>query len=118
MSSIQVRALAITVSSASDFRRRAFLHYDRAGHSGADQHTGWDVRQIEGLWPRQMSAGAGEKLRTPPCGAVTAKVGLGSIVYVAGLAAVASAHVLGAAAVLIGDMNKGRRQRSWRDQPV
>src|ERR1700688_1898071 len=46
-------------------------------------------------------------------GAVTAKVGVGSTVYVAGagpvgLAAAASAQVLGAAAVLIGDMNKER----------
>src|SRR5471030_2230588 len=45
--------------------------------------------------------------------AVTAKVGVGSTVYVAGagpvgLAAAASAQVLGAAAVLIGDMNKER----------
>src|SRR6202043_258523 len=46
-------------------------------------------------------------------GAVTAKVGVGSTVYVAGagpvgLAAAASARVLGAAAVLIGDMNPQR----------
>src|SRR5262244_2250706 len=46
-------------------------------------------------------------------GAVTAKVGPGSTVYVAGagpvgLAAAASARLLGAAAVLIGDMNKER----------
>jgi glutathione-independent formaldehyde dehydrogenase len=46
-------------------------------------------------------------------GAVTAKVGVGSTVYVAGagpvgLAAAASARVLGAAAVLIGDMNTER----------
>src|SRR5437899_11825752 len=46
-------------------------------------------------------------------GAVTAKVGVGSTVYVAGagpvgLAAAASARILGAAAVLIGDMNKER----------
>src|SRR5712671_4893571 len=46
-------------------------------------------------------------------GAVTAKVGVGSTVYVAGagpvgLAAAASARVLGAAAVLIGDMNAER----------
>src|SRR5215470_16289659 len=46
-------------------------------------------------------------------GAVTAKVGVGSTVYVAGagpvgLAAAASAQILGAAAVLIGDMNKER----------
>src|SRR5476649_2066463 len=45
--------------------------------------------------------------------AVTAKVGVGSTVYIAGagpvgLAAAASAQVLGAAAVLIGDMNKER----------
>ena len=45
--------------------------------------------------------------------AVTAKVGVGSTVYVAGagpvgLAAAASARILGAAAVLIGDMNKER----------
>jgi len=43
-------------------------------------------------------------------GAVNAGVGVGSIVYVAGagpvgLAAAASAHILGAAVVLIGDMN-------------
>ncbi len=46
-------------------------------------------------------------------GAVTAGVGVGSIVYVAGagpvgLAAAGSAHVLGAALVLVGDMNKER----------
>jgi threonine dehydrogenase-like Zn-dependent dehydrogenase len=46
-------------------------------------------------------------------GAVTAKVGVGSTVYVAGagpvgLAAAASARILGAAAVLVGDMNKER----------
>jgi len=46
-------------------------------------------------------------------GAVTAKVGVGSTVYVAGagpvgLAAAAAAQILGAAAVLIGDMNKER----------
>src|ERR1700757_1616772 len=46
-------------------------------------------------------------------GAVTAKVGVGSTVYVAGagpvgLAAAGSARILGAAVVLIGDMNKDR----------
>jgi glutathione-independent formaldehyde dehydrogenase len=46
-------------------------------------------------------------------GAVTAKVGVGSTVYVAGagpvgLAAAAAARILGAAAILIGDMNKER----------
>jgi glutathione-independent formaldehyde dehydrogenase len=46
-------------------------------------------------------------------GAVNAGVGVGSIVYVAGagpvgLAAAASAHILGAAVVLIGDMNADR----------
>jgi glutathione-independent formaldehyde dehydrogenase len=46
-------------------------------------------------------------------GAVTAGVGVGSIVYVAGagpvgLAAAAAAHILGAAVVLIGDMNAER----------
>src|SRR5438132_11718651 len=46
-------------------------------------------------------------------GAVTAKVGVGSTVYVAGagpvgLAAAAAAHILGAAVVLIGDMNRER----------
>jgi glutathione-independent formaldehyde dehydrogenase len=46
-------------------------------------------------------------------GAVSAKVGVGSTVYIAGagpvgLAAAASAQILGAAAVLIGDMNKER----------
>ena len=54
-------------------------------------------------------------------GAVTAGVGVGSTVYVAGagpvgLAAAASARILGAAVVMIGDMNKERlaprRQRS------
>src|SRR5258708_6933492 len=68
-------------------------------------------------------ARAMEKIRDLPClsdilptgfhGAVTAKVGVGSTVYVAGagpvgLAAAASARILGAAAVLIGDMNKER----------
>jgi glutathione-independent formaldehyde dehydrogenase len=46
-------------------------------------------------------------------GAVTANVGVGSIVYVAGagpvgLAAAASAQILGAAVVMIGDMNDDR----------
>ena len=46
-------------------------------------------------------------------GAVTAKVGVGSTVYIAGagpvgLAAAAAARILGAAAILIGDMNKER----------
>ncbi|NVJ22480.1 formaldehyde dehydrogenase, glutathione-independent [Myxococcus sp. AM011] len=46
-------------------------------------------------------------------GAVTAGVGVGSTVYVAGagpvgLAAAASAHVLGAAVVMVGDMNPER----------
>jgi len=46
-------------------------------------------------------------------GAVNAGVGVGSIVYVAGagpvgLAAAASAHILGAAVVMIGDMNSQR----------
>jgi glutathione-independent formaldehyde dehydrogenase len=46
-------------------------------------------------------------------GAVTAGVGVGSTVYVAGagpvgLAAAASAHILGAAVVLIGDLNQER----------
>jgi glutathione-independent formaldehyde dehydrogenase len=46
-------------------------------------------------------------------GAVTAGVGVGSVVYIAGagpvgLAAAASAQILGAAVVLIGDMNQER----------
>src|SRR6266851_1483195 len=68
-------------------------------------------------------AQAMEKIRDLTClsdilptgfhGAVTAKVGVGSTVYVAGagpvgLAAAASAQILGAAAVLIGDMNNER----------
>src|SRR5918996_2618520 len=68
-------------------------------------------------------AQAMEKIRDLTClsdilptgfhGAVTAKVGVGSTVYVAGagpvgLAAAASAQILGAAVVLIGDMNKER----------
>jgi len=66
-------------------------------------------------------AQAMEKIRDLTClsdilptgfhGAVTAKVGVGSTVYVAGagpvgLAAAAAAQILGAAAVLIGDMNR------------
>jgi glutathione-independent formaldehyde dehydrogenase len=68
-------------------------------------------------------AHAMEKIRDLTClsdilptgfhGAVTAKVGVGSTVYIAGagpvgLAAAASARILGAAAVLIGDMNQER----------
>src|SRR6202007_3236801 len=68
-------------------------------------------------------AQAMEKIRDLTClsdilptgfhGAVTAKVGVGSTVYIAGagpvgLAAAASARILGAAAVLIGDMNQQR----------
>src|SRR5260370_22761086 len=68
-------------------------------------------------------ARAMEKIRDLTClsdilptgfhGAVAAKVGVGSTVYVAGagpvgLAAAASARILGAAAVLIGDMNPER----------
>ena len=50
-------------------------------------------------------------------GAVSANVGVGSIVYVAGagpvgLAAAASAQILGAAVVMIGDMNKERLQHA------
>jgi glutathione-independent formaldehyde dehydrogenase len=50
-------------------------------------------------------------------GAVNAGVGVGSIVYVAGagpvgLAAAASAQILGAAVVLIGDMNQERLQHA------
>ena len=50
-------------------------------------------------------------------GAVTAGCGVGSFVYVAGagpvgLAAAASAYILGAAAVLIGDMNAERLQHA------
>ncbi len=46
-------------------------------------------------------------------GAVTAGVGVGSTVYIAGagpvgLAAATSAHLLGAAAVIVADMNEGR----------
>lgn len=58
-------------------------------------------------------------------GAVNAGVGVGSIVYVAGagpvgLAAAASAQILGAALVLIGDMNKERLEhaRSVGFEPV
>jgi glutathione-independent formaldehyde dehydrogenase len=68
-------------------------------------------------------AHAMEKIRDLTClsdilptgfhGAVTAKVGVGSTVYVAGagpvgLAAAAAARILGAAVVLIGDMNEER----------
>src|SRR5712672_392484 len=58
-------------------------------------------------------------------GAVTAGVGVGSIVYIAGagpvgLAAAASARILGAAVVLIGDMNKERlaHARSVGFEPI
>ena len=30
-----------------DLRRRAFLHHDGAGHSGADQHAGGHVRDVD-----------------------------------------------------------------------
>src|SRR3979409_2533819 len=78
-------------------------------------------------------AHAMEKIRDLTClsdilptgfhGAFTAKVGVGSTVYVAGagpvgLAAAASARILGAATVLIGDMNKERlppRQKGGRE---
>src|ERR1700758_1595585 len=50
-------------------------------------------------------------------GAVSAGVGVGSIVYIAGagpvgLAAAASAQILGAAVVMIGDMNQARLQHA------
>src|SRR4051812_12065556 len=50
-------------------------------------------------------------------GAVTAGVGVGSTVYVAGagpvgLAAAASAQILGAAVIMIGDMNKARLEHA------
>ena len=58
-------------------------------------------------------------------GAVTAGVGVGSTVYVAGagpvgLAAAGSAHLLGAAVVMIGDMNKDRLEhaRSVGFEPI
>src|SRR3954462_10909647 len=80
-------------------------------------------------------AHAMEKIRDLTClsdilptgfhGAVTAKVGVGSTVYVAGagpvgLAAAASARILGAAVVLIGDMNKERlaHARSVGFEPI
>jgi glutathione-independent formaldehyde dehydrogenase len=52
-------------------------------------------------------------------GAVTAGVGVGSVVYVAGagpvgLAAAASAQILGAAVVMIGDMNQERLDHAKR----
>lgn len=52
-------------------------------------------------------------------GAVTAGVGVGSVVYIAGagpvgLAAAASAQILGAAVVLIGDMNQERLAHAKR----
>src|SRR5260370_35502740 len=52
-------------------------------------------------------------------GAVTAGVGVGSTVYVAGagpvgLAAAASAQILGAAVVMIGDMTNTRLQHAMR----
>ena len=50
-------------------------------------------------------------------GAVTAGVGVGSTVYIAGagpvgLAAATSAHLLGAAAVIVGDMNEDRLKQA------
>lgn len=50
-------------------------------------------------------------------GAVTAGVGVGSTVYIAGagpvgLAAATSAHLLGAAAVIVGDMNEDRLRQA------
>src|ERR1700685_767344 len=93
---------------------------------------GWDGGQAEyvmvpyadfNLLKFPDKAQAMDKIRDLTClsdilptgfhGAVTAKVGVGSTVYVAGagpvgLAAAASARMLGAAVVLIGDMNKER----------
>src|SRR6201994_4687955 len=80
-------------------------------------------------------AQAMEKIRDLTClsdilptgfhGAVSAKVGVGSTVHVAGagpvgLAAAASARILGAAAVLIGDMNQERlaHARSVGFEPI
>jgi glutathione-independent formaldehyde dehydrogenase len=74
-------------------------------------------------------ARAMEKIRDLTClsdilptgfhGAVTAKVGVGSTVYVAGagpvgLAAAAAARILGASLVMIGDMNKERLAHAKR----
>src|ERR1700680_1641858 len=73
--------------------------------------------------PAEVKAQAMEKIRDLTClsdilptgfhGAVTAKVGVGSTVYVAGagpvgLAAAGAARILGAAVVLIGDVNRER----------
>src|ERR1700721_703292 len=109
------------------------VNSDRAGGAyGYVDMGGWIGGQAEdvmvpsggfNLLKFPDKAQAMEKIRDLTClsdilptgfhGAVTAKVGVGSTVYVAGagpvgLAAAASARILGAAVVLIGDMNRER----------
>jgi len=36
------------LEAGPDFRRRASLHHYSAGHSRADQHAGWHVREVDG----------------------------------------------------------------------
>ena len=109
------------------------VNSDRAGGAyGYVDMGGWIGGQAEyvmvpyadfNLLKFPDKAQAMEKIRDLTClsdilptgfhGAITAKVGVGSTVYVAGagpvgLAAAAAARILGAAVVLIGDMNQER----------
>src|ERR1700686_5731155 len=113
------------------------VNHDRAGGAyGYVDMGGWIGGQAEyvmvpyadfNLLKFPDKAQAMEKIRDLTClsdilptgfhGAVTAKVGVGSTVYVAGagpvgLAAAASARILGAAAVIVGDLIKERLQQA------
>ena len=115
------------------------VNSDRAGGAyGYVDMGGWIGGQAEyvmvpyadfNLLKFPDKARAMEKIRDLTClsdilptgfhGAVTAKVGVGSTVYVAGagpvgLAAAASARILGASVVMIGDMNKERLAHAKR----
>src|SRR6202453_2049331 len=69
--------------------------------------------KAQAMWKIQALTMPSDILPTGFHGAVTAGVGVGSIVYIAGagpvgLAAAAAAQILGAAVVMIGDMNADR----------
>src|SRR6516165_616700 len=56
-----------------DFGRCAFLHHYRASHSGADQHAGWYVHQVDAHGntlcqadPGECGIDGGEELWTIP----------------------------------------------------
>jgi hypothetical protein len=58
------------LEAGPDFRRRAFLYHDCAGHSRADQHPGWHVRNVDAdrnalrqSYPGECGIDGGEELR-------------------------------------------------------